>query len=118
MEIKLDDIINSKCYSLATLGNPLLLDKAIKEIEYLKSLKPTFPKYVSEWISGKSLSEAYYEILNAYYDTEGISGEIKKVLMWFENCREGITPDNFDSICCQIIVNAKQFGYFVEGEEW
>lgn len=116
VNMKLDDIIKSELYTLSKLGGQLLFDKAVKEIEYLKSLKPTFPKFVSEWISGKSLSEAYYEILDAYYYTEGISDETKKVLMWFENCREGITPDNFDSICCQIIVNAKQFGYFVEGE--
>ena len=115
--MKLDDIIKREFYTLSTLGSQMLFDKAVTEIEYLKSLKPVFPKFVSEWIEGKSSSEAYFKIIDAYYYPEGISDEIKKVLMWFENCREGITPDNFDSICCQIIVNAKQFGYFVEGEE-
>lgn len=115
--MKLDDIIKSEFYTMSTLGGQMLFDKAIKEIEYLKSLKPVFPKFVSEWIKGKSSSEAYFKIIDAFYNPEELSDEIKKVLMWFENCREGITPDNFDSICCQIIVNAKQFGYFVEGEE-
>ena len=48
--MNLDDVIKSKCYNLATLGNPLLLDKAFKEIEYLRSLKPTIPKFVIDWM--------------------------------------------------------------------
>lgn len=115
--MKLDDIIKSEFYTLSTLGGQMLFDKAVKEIEYLKSLKPVFPKFVSEWINGKSSSEAYFTIIDAYYNPEELSDEIKKVLIWFENCCEGITPDNFDSICCHVIVNAKQFGYFVEGDE-
>ena len=116
--MKLDDIIKSEFYTMSTLGSQMLFDKAIKEIEYLKSLKPVFPRFVSEWIKGKSSSEAYFESIDAYYHSEELSDEIKKVLMWFENCREGITPDNFDSICCQIIVNAKQFGHYDERDKY
>ena len=82
--MKLDDIIKSEFYTLSTLGGQMLFDKAIKEIEYLKSLKPVFPKFVSEWINGKSSSEAYFKLIDAYYNPEELSDDIKKVLIWFE----------------------------------
>ena len=51
--MKLDDIIKSEFYTLSTLGGQMLFDKAIKEIEYLKSLKPTIPKSVVDWIDSQ-----------------------------------------------------------------
>ena len=100
--MKLDDIINSKCYNLATLGNPLLLDKAFKEIEYLRSLKPTIPKFVIDWMD----SQPKTLILSDYvsmWESEEMPSDVGE---WFD-----------DKDIVIVLANKEQFGYFVEGDE-
>ena len=100
--MKLDDIINSKCYNLATLGNPLLLDKAFKEIEYLKSLKPTIPKIVVDWID----SQPKTLILSDYVSMWESEEMPRNVGEWFD-----------DKDIVIVLANMEQFGYFVEEDE-
>lgn len=100
--MKLDDIIKSKCYNLATLGNPLLLDKAFKEIEYLRSLKPTIPKFVIDWMD----SQPKTLILSDYVSMWESEEMPRDVGEWFD-----------DKDIVIVLANKEQFGYFVEGDE-
>ena len=100
--MKLDDIINSKSYNLATLGNPLLLDKAFKEIEYLRSLKPTIPKFVVDWMD----SQPKTLILSDYVSMWESEEMPRDVGEWFD-----------DKDIVIVLANKEQFGYFVEGDE-
>ena len=100
--MKRDDIINSKCYNLATLGNPLLLDKAFKEIEYLRSLKPTIPKFVVDWMD----SQPKTLILSDYVSMWESEEMPRDVGEWFD-----------DKDIVIVLANKEQFGYFVEGDE-
>ena len=100
--MNLDDVIKSKCYNLATLGNPLLLDKAFKEIEYLRSLKPTIPKFVIDWMD----SQPKTLILSDYvsmWESEEMPNDVGE---WFD-----------DKDIVIVLANMEQFGYFVEGDE-
>lgn len=98
----LDDVIKSKCYNLATLGNPLLLDKAFKEIEYLRSLKPTIPKFVIDWMD----SQPKTLILSDYVSMWESEEMPRDVGEWFD-----------DKDIVIVLANMEQFGYFVEGDE-
>lgn len=100
--MNLDDVIKSKCYNLATLGNPLLLDKAFKEIEYLRSLKPTIPKFVIDWMD----SQPKTLILSDYVSMWESEEMPRDVGEWF---------DEKDIVI--VLANKEQFGYFVEGDE-
>lgn len=102
--MKLDDIIKSEFYTLSTLGGQMLFDKAIKEIEYLKSLKPTIPKYVADWLEGKLKSLLLSELVMLWEE-----GEIEtphEVQEWFN-----------DKDIVIVLANMEQFGYFVEGDK-
>lgn len=98
----LDDVIKSKCYNLATLGNPLLLDKAFKEIEYLRSLKPTIPKFVIDWMD----SQPKTLILSDYVSMWESEEMPRDVGEWFD-----------DKDIVIVLANMEQFGYFVEGDK-
>ena len=100
--MNLDDVIKSKCYNLATLGNPLLLDKAFKEIEYLRSLKPTIPKFVVDWMD----SQPKTLILSDYVSMWESEEMPRDVGEWFD-----------DKDIVIVLANKEQFGYFVEGDE-
>lgn len=100
--MKLDDIINSKCYTLSALGNPLLFDKAVKEIEYLKSLKPTIPKFVVDWIDSHPKTLILSDFVSMWESEE----MPRNVGEWFD-----------DKDIVIVLANMEQFGYFVEGEE-
>lgn len=100
--MNLDDVIKSKCYNLATLGNPLLLDKAFKEIEYLRSLKPTIPKFVIDWMD----SQPKTLILSDYVSMWESEEMHRDVGEWFD-----------DKDIVIVLANKEQFGYFVEGDE-
>lgn len=100
--MNLDDVIKSKCYNLATLGNPLLLDKAFKEIEYLRSLKPTIPKFVIDWMD----SQPKTLILSDYVSMWESEEMPRDVGEWFD-----------DKDIVIVLANKEQFGYFVEGDE-
>lgn len=100
--MNLDDVIKSKCYNLATLGNPLLLDKAFKEIEYLRSLKPTIPKFVIDWMD----SQPKTLILSDYVSMWESEEMPRDVGEWFD-----------DKDIVIVLANMEQFGYFVEEDE-
>lgn len=102
--INLDSIIKSELYKKSKLGGQILFDKAVKEIEYLKSLKPTIPSEVVE----------FYEGLKA----QGIADPIEIMGWW----AMGLVPPSFskwlESLDNKIITlsNMAQFGYKVEEE--
>ena len=98
--MKLDDIIKSEFYTLSTLGGQMLFDKAIKEIEYLKSLKPTIPKFVVDWIDSQPTL-----ILSDYVSMWESEEMPRDVGEWFD-----------DKDIVIVLANMEQFGYFVEGE--
>lgn len=100
--MNLDDVIKSKCYNLATLGNPLLLDKAFKEIEYLRSLKPTIPKFVIDWIDSQPKTLILSDFVSMWLSEE----MPRNVGEWFD-----------DKEIVIVLANMEQFGYFVEGDE-
>lgn len=100
--MNLDDVIKSKCYNLATLGNPLLLDKAFKEIEYLRSLKPTIPKFVIDWIDSQPKTLILSDFVSMWLSEE----MPMNVGEWFD-----------DKEIVIVLANMEQFGYFVEGDE-
>lgn len=100
--MKLDDIINSKCYNLATLGNPLLLDKAFKEIEYLRSLKPTIPKFVVDWMDNQPKTLILSDYVSMW-ESEEMPRDVGE---WFD-----------DKDIVIVLANMEQFGYFVEGDQ-
>lgn len=100
--MNLDDIIKSKCYALSALGNPLLLDKAFKEIEYLKSLKPIIPKFVADWINSQPKTLILSDFVSMWESEE----MPRNVGEWFD-----------DKDIVIVLANMEQFGYFVEGEE-
>lgn len=96
--MKLDDIIKSEFYTLSTLGGQMLFDKAIKEIEYLKSLKPTIPKFVVDWIDSQLILSDYV----SKWESEEMPRDVGE---WFD-----------DKDIVIVLANKEQFGYFVEGE--
>lgn len=100
--MKLDDIIKNEFYTLSTLGGQMLFDKAVKEIEYLKSLKPTIPKYVADWID----SQPKTLILSDYVSMWESEEMPRDVGEWFD-----------DKDIVIVLANKEQFGYFVEGDE-
>jgi len=100
--MNLDDIIKSKCYALSALGNPLLLDKAFKEIEYLKSLKPIIPKFVADWINSHPETMILSDFVSMW-ESEEMPRDVGE---WFD-----------DKDIVIVLANMEQFGYFVEGDE-
>lgn len=100
--MNLDDIIKSKCYALSALGNPLLLDKAFKEIEYLKSLKPIIPKFVADWINSHPETMMLSDFVSMW-ESEEMPRDVGE---WFD-----------DKDIVIVLANMEQFGYFVEGDE-
>lgn len=98
----LDDIIKSEFYTLSTLGGQMLFDKAIKEIEYLKSLKPTIPKFVVDWIDSQPKTLILSDFVSMWLSEEMPSN----VGEWFD-----------DKEIVIVLANMEQFGYFVEGDE-
>lgn len=100
--MNLDDIIKSKCYALSALGNPLLLDKAFKEIEYLKSLKPIIPKFVADWINSHPETMILSDFVSMW-ESEEMPRDVGE---WFD-----------DKDIVIVLANMEQFGYFVEEDE-
>lgn len=100
--MNLDEIIKSKCYALSALGNPLLLDKAFKEIEYLKSLKPIIPKFVANWINSQPETLTLSDFVSMW-ESEEMPWDVGE---WFD-----------DKDIVIVLANMEQFGYFVEGDE-
>lgn len=100
--MKLDDIIKSKCYALSTLGNPLLLDRAFREIEYLRSLKPTIPKFVVDWMDSQPKTLILPDFVSMWLSEE----MPRNVGEWFD-----------DKEIVIVLANMEQFGYFVEEDE-
>ena len=100
--MKLDDIIKSKCYGLSSLCNPLLLDKAFEEIEYLKLLKPIIPKFVADWINSQPKTLILPDFVSMWLSEE----MPRNVGEWFD-----------DKEIVIVLANMEQFGYFVEEDE-
>lgn len=100
--MKLDDIIKNEFYTLSTLGGQMLFDKAFKEIEYLRSLKPTIPKFVVDWMD----SQPKTLILSDYVSMWESEEMPRDVGEWFD-----------DKDIVIVLANKEQFGYFVEGDE-
>ena len=99
--MKLDDIIKSEFYTLSTLGGQMLFDKAIKEIEYLKELKPTIPKFVVDWMNSQPKTLMLSDFVSMWESEE----MPRNVGEWFD-----------DKDIVIVLANMKQFAYFVEGE--
>ena len=100
--MKLDDIIKNEFYTLSTLGGQMLFDKAVKEIEYLKSLKPTIPKFVVDWINSQPKTLILSDFVSMWESEE----MPRNVGEWFD-----------DKDIVIVLANMEQFGYFVEEDE-
>lgn len=101
--MKFDDVIKSEFYKLSTLGGQMLFDKAVKEIEYLKSLKPTIPKFVAKWFEESIKNQMdIYSMVDYYVSSDSrLPSEIKS---WMDAIDDGSKIEI-------TLANMVQFGY-------